>query len=138
MSLEKIVEKVLNDARKEAAEISRESEKKAEEIRAAARKDASELAASLVEEAKRRAELEASRLVTQARLEGRIQLLRQKRELINRIVDEAFTRADIDERILKKEIISKHGTEEELRNRENLLEEIRPGLENYIIEVLKL
>ena len=138
MSLEKIVEKVMNDAQAEAQRITQESRNKAEEITEAARREASELAAALVAEAKRKANLEASRLITQARLEKRIQLLRQKKELIDTILGEALGRVDIDEEALKKKIVLKDGEEEELYDREKLKEELRPRLESFIIEVLKI
>ena len=138
MSLEKIVEKVMNDAQAEAQRITQESRNKAEEITEAARREASELAAALVAEAKRKANLEASRLITQARLEKRMQLLRQKKELIDTILGEALGRVDIDEEALKKKIVLKDGEEEELYDREKLKEELRPRLESFIIEVLKI
>lgn len=138
MSLEKIVEKVIEDARAEADRITQESRKKAEEIKETARKEASKLREALVDEAKRKANLEASRLVTQARLEKRIQLLSWKKELIDEIMEKALKQANIDEDVLKKKIVLKDGEQEESYDRDRLIEELRPKLENFILEVLKI
>ncbi|MFQ6069767.1 MAG: hypothetical protein ACE5LC_04495 [Candidatus Aminicenantales bacterium] len=136
MSLEKIVGRVLDDARKEAERITEETKKKAEEMKEKARGEASKLAEALLAEAERKARLEASRLVTQARLEGRIQLLAEKKRIIEEVLEKAIGRAGIDEKVLKKKVILKEGEEEEFYAREKLVEELRPRLESYILEVL--
>lgn len=138
MSLEKIVEKIINDARAEAGRITQESQKKAAEIKETAQEEASRLAAALVEEAQRKANLEASRLITQARLEKRIHLLSRKKELIEEILGKALQKANIHEEALRKKIILKDGEQEESYDQNKLLEELRPKLENYILEVLKV
>jgi len=138
MSLEKILEKIINDAQAEADSIISESQKKAEEIKEAARKEASTLAAALMEEAERKANLKASRLITQARLEKRIDILSRKKELINEILEKALQKSGFEEKELKKKIVLKDGEREESYDREKLLEEFRPKLENYILKVLKI
>lgn len=138
MSLEKILEKITRDAQVEVDSIISESKTKAKEIKEAARKDAEALAAVLMEEAERKAHLEASRLTTQARLEKRISILSQKKELIDEIMEKAIKRADIGGKELKKKIVLKDGEREESYHRDRLLNELRPKLENYIIKVLKI
>lgn len=138
MSLEKILEKISRDAQTEVDSIISESKKKAEEIKEATRKDAEALAAALMEEAERKARLKASRLTTQARLEKRISILSQKKEIIDEIMEKAIKRADIGGKELKKKIVLKDGEREESYHRDRLLHELRPKLENYILKVLKI
>jgi hypothetical protein len=138
MSLEKILGKITSDAQAEVDSIISESKKKAEEIKEIARKEAEALAAALMEETERRARLVASRLVTQARLEKRINILSRKKELIDEIMEKAIKRADIGGKELRKKIVLKDGEREESYHRDRLLNELRPKLENYIVKVLKI
>jgi len=138
MSLEKIQEKILQDAQAEADSIILDSKKKTEEIKDTAQKEASGLAAALLDEAERKAQLESSRIISQARMEKRIKILSRKKEIIDEILDKALLKADFKEDELKKKIVFKEGEREETYNREKLLEELRPKVENYILEVLKL
>ena len=138
MSLEKILERITQDAQAEADKIISESKKKAEEIKKNARKDAERSAAALIEEAERKARLEASRLITQARLEKRIKVLSWKKELIDEILEKALQKANLGQEKLKKKIILKDGERDEFYHQDKLLEELRPKLENYILKVLKI
>lgn len=138
MSLEKILEKISSDAQTEADNIISESKRKADEIKEAARREAEELAAAMMKEAERKANLEASRLITQARLEKKINILSQKKELIDEILKKAIRRADVGEKELKKKIVLKDGEREESYHSDRLLNELRPKLENYILKVLKI
>ena len=92
MSLEKIIAKILDDARAEAERIAAEGGLRAEAIRDEARREAERQAEILVREAEREARLEAVRIVTQARLE-QLFLRERYRELdrltVNAILDEA-------------------------------------------------
>lgn len=138
MSLERILQRIQDDAQAEAERIIQESKKKAEEIKEAARREACDLAASLLEEKERGAQLEASRLITQARLEGKINLLSSKKRLIEEVLEKAFKGERLKDRELKKEVILKEGKREEFFDEEKLKEELRPLLEGYIAEVLKI
>jgi len=138
MSLEKILEKIIDDARAEADNVISENKKKAEEIIEAAKNEASDLGVSVIEETERKALLEASRLVTQARLEKRISILSQKKKIIDEILKKALQKADFRKKELKKEIVLKDGVREESYGWEKLSEELRPKLEKYILELLKI
>jgi vacuolar-type H+-ATPase subunit E/Vma4 len=138
MSLEKILERITHDAQAEADKILSESKRKAEEIKETAQKEAEGLAEALIEEAERKARLEASRLITQTRLEKRIKILSWKKELIDEILEKALQKANLGQDKLKKKIILKDGEREESYHRDKLLEELRPKLENYILKVLKI
>ncbi len=136
MSLEKILDKIINDASAEADKILVESREKAEKIKEEAEKKASELAGALVEDAKRQGQLEASRLITQARLETKINILSQKKEIIQEVMEKAFQKEILEKKGLTKTIITKEGEREEAFDEARLKEELRSRLENEIIEIL--
>jgi V/A-type H+-transporting ATPase subunit E len=136
MSLEKIIDKILQDAQKEADEIIAENQEKANEIKAAALRDAEVLADSLQKEDERQGKLEASRLLTQARLEGKVKILSFKKNLIDSVLEKAFQNQDLDNEAFKRRVILKDGEKEESFEKERLMEEIRPKLESYIAEIL--
>lgn len=138
MSLEKLVERIINDAKDKANKIILESEKKAEEIKKAARKEALKLAEELEKEAERQGHLEASRLITQERLEKKMDILSCKKELIGEVLDRAFRKAGLEKKEIKRKIIMKDGELEEPYDEEKLREEIRSKLENEIVEILKI
>jgi V/A-type H+-transporting ATPase subunit E len=138
MSLEKILKKIIDDAQAEADKIILESQKKAEEIKEKGRKKASDLAEALVKEAERQGHLEASRIITQARLEKKINTLSRKKELIEEVLEKAFQRGAKGKERLKRKIIMKEGESEEPYDEEKLKEELRSKLENEILEALKI
>ena len=138
MSLEKIVDKILDDARAEADLTRAESLRKAEDIREEAKRQAEELAGALLREAEREARLEAGRIVTQARLEGRIELLTAKKCLITEVLERALAASPVRGRSLTRRVILKDGEREEPFDRAMLLDEVRPGLESLIADILKI
>ena len=138
MSLEKIVDKILDDARAEADLTRAESLRKAEGIREESKRQAEELAGALLHEAEREARLEAGRIVTQARLEGRIELLTAKKRLITEVLERAMAAAPVRDRSLTRMVILKDREREEPFDRAMLLDEVRPGLESLIADILKI
>jgi len=137
MSLEKILNKIIEDSQAEAVEIVKESQVKAE-IRENTRQEALELAKALHGEEERRGRLEASRLITQARLEQKISILATKKEIIEGVLAEALDRERGGLKKLKKQIILKEGEREEAFDANRLLDEIRPQLEKFVNDSLKL
>lgn len=138
MSLEKILNTIIGDAQTEAVAIVKESQSKAEEIKETARKEALELAEALHAEEERQGRLEASRLITQARLEGRIDILSNKKEIIEDVLAKALDKERSSIEKLKRQIIMKEGEREEAFDESRLLDEIRPQLEKFINDALKL
>jgi len=138
MSLEKILDKILEEAQREAEIIILESRQKAEEIKQNARKQGEMQATALIGQVERQGNLEASRLVTQARLEKRINVLRCKKDLIDEVLEKAFQKLESEKTGLKRKIILKDGELEEFVNHEKLKQELRPKLEKDIVEVLKI
>ncbi|MEE9500592.1 MAG: hypothetical protein V3V48_00820 [Candidatus Aminicenantaceae bacterium] len=138
MSLEKILNTIIEDAQAEAVAIVKESQSKAEEIKETARKEALELAEALHADEERQGRLEASRLITQARLEGRIDILSTKKEIIEDVLAKALNKERSIIEKLKRRIIMKEGEREEAFDESRLLDEIRPQLEKFINDALKL
>jgi V/A-type H+-transporting ATPase subunit E len=138
MSLEKILEKILEEAQVEADKIIQENLQKAEEIKQNARKQGEEQARALLEEAERQAQLDASRIITQAHLEKKIEVLSCKKDLIEEILDKVFRKLDLKGKRLKRTIVMKEGEKEETLDLEELKQQLRPNLEKEIAEVLKI
>jgi vacuolar-type H+-ATPase subunit E/Vma4 len=138
MSLEKIVEKILKDAQAEADRIVRESLQKAEEMKEKARVEGEERARALLEEVERQAMHDASRIVTQARLEEKLKLLSCKKILIDETLDKVFQKQDLKREKLKRTVVMKDGEKEESLDLEELKHQLRPRLEKEITEVLKI
>jgi vacuolar-type H+-ATPase subunit H len=138
MSLEKILKRIIDDAQAEADKIILESKKKAAEIKEKAQKQVSDLAEALVKEGERQGHLEASRIVTQARLEKKINTLSRKKELIEEVLEKAFQKGAQGKKGLKRKIIMKEGEREEPYDEEKLKEELLTKLENEILEALKI
>lgn len=136
MSLEKILEKIIDDADAETERILQESREKADGIKEKADKEAQELAEALVKEAERKGQLEASRLITQARLETKIAILSRKKELVQEVLEKAFKKKILEKTGLKRKIITKEGEKEMPLDEARLKEELRSRLENEIVEVL--
>lgn len=138
MSLERILDKILEEAQRDAERIIMESRQKAEEIKQNARKQGEMQAKVLFEQVEQQGNLEASRMVTQARLEKRIKVLRRKKDLIDEVLDRVFQKQKGEKIGLKRKIIRKDRDEEEFIDQEKLKKELRPKLEKTIAEVLKI
>lgn len=138
MSLEKIIEKILDDARGEAERIILETRNKAGAIIQGAEEDAARSAEAQLKESERAAQLEASRLITQARLEKKISILSRKKEIINEVLDKAFEKGWTGKERMKRKVILKTGEKEEAFGKDKLLDELRPQLEDFIARALKL
>ena len=138
MSLESILEKIGREAQAEREKIIRDSRDKAEKLKSEAAREAEEAAARLLEESEREAELEAHRLVTQARLHKKLELLALKKELVDEVMNRAFSSQDSSALALKRQVVLKDGVHEEAVDRETLKQELRPRLEGFIAELMKL
>jgi len=113
MSLERIIEKILAEAGAEADRITAESREKAEGIKHAAGEEAGRLAARILQAAEREGNLEASRILTQARLEKRVQVLSRKRELVEEVLRNAMADPALSGKGMRRTIVLKKGEREE-------------------------
>lgn len=138
MSLENILKKIAADAGEQREEIIADAQRKAAEIKAQAEEEGRQQADLLLKEAVREAELEAHRLVTQARLQHRLSTLALKRELVDGVLERAFRAQDHELLSLKRILVLKEGEQEEDFDEFQLLDELRPQLEDYIAGLLKI
>ncbi len=138
MSLENIVHKIMEDAQAGANQILSQSKDKADRIKQEARKTAEKQVELLLRKEEREAQLEGHRMVTQARLEKKLYILSIKKQLINDVMEKAFQKKNLAKAGLERRIILKEGEKKELLDENKLKEELRPDLENYIVEILKI
>ncbi len=138
MSLDIIIAKVLDDARAEADRVLAEHRRKAEALLQAEQRSGESQAEAVRREAADEAALDAGRIVTQARLERRIGLLAARKALVDEVLERAFANVPVRHRALSKTIVSRSGETEEPFERAKLMDELRPGLENAIAEILKI
>jgi vacuolar-type H+-ATPase subunit H len=138
MSLDIIIARVRDDARAEADRILAEHRAKAEALLQAELRSGETEAEAVRREAAAEAALEAGRIVTQARLERRIGLLAARKELVDEVLERALAKVPLRHRALSKTVVSRGGETEEPFDRAKLMDELRPGLENAIAEILKI
>jgi len=138
MSLEKIVKKITDDAHQEAERIIQESRQRAEQIKGKSQEEAAASEEEILKESEKLAQLEISRIVTQARLERKIEILSCKKQLIDQVLVKAFKETAQGRVRLNKEVIDKKGRGEEVLDEGALLEEMRPRFEKFIADILKL
>lgn len=138
MSLENILQKISEDAQMEVNKIIDESKTKAEEIKEHSRRESITQSETLLLEEERKGKLEASRIVTQARLQKKLDILSCKKDLIDEVLVKAFQMERFDGSSLKRKVILKDGVKEEPFDEQKMRDEIRPQLEKYICEVLDL
>ncbi len=138
MSLESILEKIGQQAQSDRERILSESLERAEKIKADSEQEAKDQAELLLETGAQEADLEAHRLITQARLQKKLQILSLKKSLVGEVLDSAFAQLDPKAISMKRQIISKEGVREESLDQANIKLELRPHLENFIAELLKI
>jgi len=138
MGLDDILKKISSQGDAEAYQIIDESRNKAEQIKTNAEQEALKEARAYLSEEQRRAEMEATRILTQARLDKRMKILFFKREVINKVMDEAFEQALKGEQTLKKKVIMREGEKQSVLDGEKVKDELRSLIEGLIAEDLKL
>lgn len=89
MSLEKLLEKIKNDAREESRRIMAEAEEEAARVRKEAEEEARKESEAIARSFHTRAENERLKIISQARMEARIDLLTAKEQLLEEVFREA-------------------------------------------------
>ncbi|NOR15337.1 MAG: hypothetical protein GQ544_06510 [Candidatus Aminicenantes bacterium] len=138
MSLENILKKIAADAQEQRDRIIEEAQSKAAEIRAKAEVEGKQQAELLLKEAVREAELEGHRLVTQARLQHKLRTLSLKRELVEEVLEKAFRAQDREALSLRRTVVMKDGEQEEDFDEAQILDELRPLLEDQVAGMLNI
>jgi V/A-type H+/Na+-transporting ATPase subunit E len=138
MGLDDILKKISSQAESEAHKIVEESKQKARQIKKNAEMEASKQAEEYLLLEKRRAEMEATRIMTQARLDKKMKILFAKKEIISQVLDEAFDQALKGKEDLKKTVVMKDGEKQSTLDKKRIKDELRPEMEGQIAEDLKL
>jgi len=89
-NLEKVIEKIIKDAKKEAKAIVQEAEKERAKILAEERKKAEREVSLMIERAKREAKIIKEQAVSSAKIHARDEVLRAKGEIIDRVIQEVL------------------------------------------------
>ncbi|HZX09506.1 MAG TPA: hypothetical protein VFG01_01055 [Acidobacteriota bacterium] len=138
MGLDEILKKISSQAESEAHKVVEESQEKARQIKKNAEMEASKQAEEYLLHEKRRSEMEATRIMTQARLDKKMKILFCKKEIIGQILDEAFDQALKGRKGLKKTVVMKDGEKRSALDKKRIKDELRLGMEGKIAEDLKL
>ncbi len=119
MPIEKITERIIQDAKKEAEELKKEARAKAKLITDEGEKEAKSLSLQIIQKAKREAIEEAKRITALARLAARDEVLAEKRKILEEVFKSAWEKIlnlpDKEYLFLMKKLLHKAislGTEE--------------------------
>ncbi len=134
MSFESILSQIVNEANAERKKIINQANQQKEEIIRQAKQGAENLYQEISDKEKRVFEAERQKIIVNARLEGKKQLLSAKQGLI----DEVFERlkSEIKKDSFKKKQISQDGIKEVPEDIDFYLKKIRPEYETEIAEIL--
>jgi len=138
MSLETIIEKIRSDAGAEVEKILEDHRAKAQAVKEEAEKAAAAQTAGILKDAEREGRLEGGRILTRARLDRQLALLEARQSLVTEVMDKAFAGKLPKEGKLKRTVVLKDGVREEEFSRDRLMGEMRPNLENEIVEILEI
>lgn len=136
MSLDHILQKIIEEAEQEASRLRKEAQQRAEQMIASSRQEAERKAAAIINLAEQEAQTEAMSIISQARLEKRLALLEVKRKWVDLVLNKAFEQADLLSSSLKKTIVTRRGIEKEKIEAERLKQDLRLRLEKLILELL--
>jgi len=134
MSLESIINHILEEADTKKQEIIQQAQKETERITQEARLEADNLYQDIIAKAKADAERQKYQLVVQARLEQKKNLLRTKQELIDSLFQEL--KSTLREGKIKKEQVSQDKIKEVAEDIDFYLEKIRHDYESEIAGIL--
>lgn len=116
MSLESIIEKIINDANENALSVKNEALNKAKQIEKQATQDAEALKMQIISQAEKDAQINADRIISSTRLECRKQELDAMQKTINKCFDLAVEKLvnlpdDEYQRLIDKMVKSVDGNE---------------------------
>lgn len=134
MSLESIVEHIVNEARAQAARIVQQAQKEAREIIHQAQAEADTIYQEIVAQKKVIYEQQKQAAIVNARLEQKKNLLRSQQELIDLVFTKV--RLSLKKDKFKKQIIFEDRIKEIPEDLEFYLNKIRPDSESEIAKIL--
>lgn len=134
MSLESILKRINSGAEAEADKIIQDAKREAQNIIQQAKKEAQDIYQEILNKEKAALESQKQKLIVNARLKNKMQLLSVKQELMDSVFKEL--KAKLDKAKLKKEEIShekRHLVSEDV---DFYLKQIRPDFEREIARIL--
>jgi vacuolar-type H+-ATPase subunit E/Vma4 len=134
MSIEAILSQIMNDVDGQRNIILKQANQQKEEILRQARQDADKIYREIIDREKTEIEAEKQKLIVNARLEAKKQLLAAKQ----RLIDDAFARlkSELKKDAFKKKQISQDGVKEVPEDINFYLSKIRPEYEAKLAEIL--
>lgn len=136
MSLEKIIENIIREAEEEAEKLRSAGRAAAEKLVATSKEEAEKKAARLRQQAEQDGQVEALRILSQARLEKKLALLTARRKWVDMVLEKAMEAADIKRQIIKRTIVTREGLAEEKIAEDKFKEELRLRYEKQILKLL--
>lgn len=134
MSFESILSQIVNEANAERKKIINQANQQKEEILRQAKLEAENFYQEIVDKERRVFEAEKQKIIVNARLEGKKQLLSAKQGLIDQVFERL--KSEIKKDSFKKKQISQDGTKEVPEDIDFYLKKIRPEYETEISEIL--
>ncbi|MBD3412980.1 MAG: hypothetical protein GF421_00920 [Candidatus Aminicenantes bacterium] len=138
MGLEEILKKISDQGDEEAQKIIEKSKEQARQIKEKAEQEAAVEAEQYMAIQRNQAEMESTRIMTQARLDRKMKILFYKKQVIDEVLDKAFQQAFKGKKELKKTVVMKQGQKQSTLDEQRIKDELRPALEGQIAEDLKL
>lgn len=134
MSFESILSQIINEANAERKKIINQANQQKEEILRQAKQDAENLYQGILEKEKSVFEAEKQKIIVNARLEGKKQLLAAKQGLIDQVFERL--KSEFKKDSFKKKQIFQDNTKEVPEDIDFYLKKIRPEYETAISEIL--
>lgn len=134
MSLESIISHIVDKTNKEIDEIIQKAKEEKEDIIRQAKEEAKKLYEAKMAEETRFCENLKEKIIVNARLEAKKELLNTKQKLIEEVLEKY--KPHINKSALKKTLVKREGVEEVSEKADFYLDKIRLGYETEIAKIL--
>ncbi len=136
MGLEDIINNIIKEAEEEAEKLRQNARATADKLIASSREEAEKKAAQLQRQAEQEGQVEALRILSQARLGKKLALLAARRKWVDMVLNKAGEEAGLHDQTVKRLIVTREGLEEEKVAEDRFKEDLRLRLEKQILELL--
>lgn len=136
MGVDNIISNIIKEAEEEAEKLRQNARATAEKLIITSREEAEKKAAKLRQQAEQEGQVEALRILSQARLEKKLALLAARRKWVDMVLNKASEEAGLQNQIIKRLIVTRQGLEEEKITEERFKEDLRLRYEKQILKLL--
>lgn len=136
MGLDNIISNIIKEAEEEAEKLRQNAQATAEKLIIASREEAEKKGAKLRQQAEQEGQVEALRILSQARLEKKLALLVARRKWVDMVLTKACEEVGLQNQIIKRLIVTRQGLEEEKIAEERFKEDLRVRYEKQILKLL--